>query len=74
LQLLSARMRVAIRVADRERAPANARGQGMWATTAGCGWRAAQSPVIEYPAPSRRPIVLHAQWRCRQIAIAVEKT
>jgi len=46
----------------------------MWATAAGCGLRAAHSPVIEYPAPSRRPIVLHAQWRCRQIAIAVEKT
>jgi len=59
LQLLSARMRVAIRVADRERAPARARGQGMWATAAGCGLRAAHSPVIEYPAPSRRPIVVH---------------
>jgi len=57
--LLSARMRVAIRVADRERAPANARGQGMWATAAGCGWRAAHAPVIEYPAPSRRPIIVH---------------
>jgi hypothetical protein len=31
----------------------------MSATTAGCGWRAAHSPVIEYPAPSRRPIVVH---------------
>jgi hypothetical protein len=31
----------------------------MWATAAGCGWRAAHAPVIEYPAPSRRPIIVH---------------
>jgi hypothetical protein len=47
----------------------------MWATAAGCGLRAAHAPVIEYPAPSRRPIVVHvSQWRCRQIAIAAKKT
>jgi len=46
---------------DRERAPAHARGQGVWATAAGCGLRAAHSPVIEYPAPSRRPIVVHVR-------------
>jgi len=47
----------------------------MWATAAKCGPRAAHAPVFEYPAPSRRPIVVHvSQWRCRQIAIAAKKT
>jgi hypothetical protein len=31
----------------------------MWATAALCGLRAAHAPVIEYPAPSRPPIVVH---------------
>jgi hypothetical protein len=34
----------------------------MWATAAGCGLRAPRmAPVIEYPAPSRRPIVVHVR-------------
>jgi hypothetical protein len=47
----------------------------MWATTAGCGWCAAHSPVIEYPAPSRRPIVVHVRkGDAGKIAIAAKKT
>jgi hypothetical protein len=33
----------------------------MWATAAGYALRAAHAPVIEYPAPSRRPIVVHVR-------------
>jgi hypothetical protein len=33
----------------------------MWATAAGCGLRAAHAPVIGYPAPQRRPIVVHVR-------------